>query len=214
MKPLNEIECLNGSAVKLIYTSKSYVSAAQLADREVVALMPCVDIEQGQKTAEIMVRRAGFPLTIVIVFDDARVGFIASVNKAYRLSSSRYAIYVAQDAYPGRYWLILAYLAMEKSQKGLLAFNDGKWFGGLASFGMVRRSWLLTYYDGDLMNPIYKAHGADNELTDIAKSSGMYFYDPKIVLLEVDYKKGLSWGSSQEDLARYKARKKEIKNIF
>jgi hypothetical protein len=210
MKPMNEAECLSKSAVKLIYTSKNYSSTAKIVDQDVIALMPCIDIEQGKKTAEIMVRRAGFPLTIVIVFDDARVGFVASVNKAYRLSSSQYVIYVAQDAFPGRYWLILAYLAMEKSQKGLLAFNDGKWFGHLASFGMVRRDWLRSYYKGDLMNPIYKTHAADNELTDIAKSSEMYLYDPKIILLEVDYKKGLDWASSREDIEKYKARKKEI----
>ena len=208
MKPLNEVECLEKSAMKLMYTSKTYSAAMRIENYDVVALMPCIDLEQGKKAADIMIRRAGFPLLIVIILDDARIGFVASVNKAYRLTSSKYVIYLAQDAFPGRYWLILAYLAMEKSNKGLLAFNDGKWFGDLASFGMVRREWVASYYEENLMNPVYKSHAADNELTDIAKSSDMYYYDSRIVLLEVDYKKGLTWSATEEDLKKYRARKK------
>ena len=74
-------------------------------------------------------------------------------------------------------------------QAGLFAFNDGKWFGQLAGFGLVRRSWVNRLYDGALFHPAYHQHYADTELTLIARQQGALLHDPNALLIEVDPQK-------------------------
>ena len=97
----------------------------------------------------------------------------------------RYIVYLAQDAYPGRDWLKTAYDVMEQSGKGLLGFNDGKFKGRIASFGMVRTDWAESLYGGPIMYPGYHSHGADNELTVIARALDMSTYQPECILIRV-----------------------------
>lgn len=155
----------------------------------VAVIMPCIDTELGLKTADILQRRAGMPCKIIIANDTLRQGFIKTANEVFKRLDVKYVVYLAQDAFPGRDWLALAYKSLEKTGKGLLAFNDGKWMGNLASFGMVRKNWIAQFYDNLLFHDEYITHSADNELSTIAKATNNYDYNPNSTLIEVDYEK-------------------------
>jgi hypothetical protein len=117
-------------------------------------------------------------------------------------------VYTAEDAFPGMNWLKFAYEALETTGKSLLAFNDGKWFGRLAAFGMVRSAWAKTNYaSGNLFFEGYKSHYADNELTDKANTAQQLCFTPNALLIEVDYQKGRRWTSNADDKALYSGRK-------
>ena len=149
--------------------------------------MPATESDQANKTADILRFRAGAPCQIQIMMDADRAGFVSLINQAVLDIRAEYYVYVAQDAFPGRNWLAIALDSMRSTGAGLLGFNDGKWQGAIASFGLVHRSFLL--YDGRLFYPRYKQHFADYELTLIAKQRDRYIYDPNAVLIEVDYLK-------------------------
>jgi hypothetical protein len=83
---------------------------------------------------------------------------------------------------------------------GLFAFNDGKWQGMLASFGMVNRHWAEQNYNGDLFKPTYHRHYADVELTLLAMEQGMYRSDARSVLVEIDWEKELKSVDRQDRL--------------
>ena len=174
----------------------------------IVVIMPCIDAETGIKTAEILYRRAGMPCTILVVLDTLRQGFIKTLNQTAVRITAKYIVYLAQDAWPGRGWLKCAYESLEKSGKGLLAFNDGKWQGRIASFGMVRTSWVKSLYGGDIFYPGYISHAADNEITVIARVQNMHEYNPDCTLMEYDPDKDFG-GSNSSDRALFKSRFKE-----
>ena len=148
--------------------------------------MPCIDTAIGLKAATFLATRAGMTCRIIVVEDTLRQGFIRTLNDTAARISARYVVYVAQDAYPGRDWLRSAYEIMEQSGKGLLGFNDGKFRGRIASFGMVRREWIESLYGGPVLFPGYHSHAADNELTVIARALDMYIYEPDCTLIEYD----------------------------
>lgn len=172
---------------------------------EVVVVMPCIDLEQGLATAKSLLVRAGAPLKIVIAFDSARFGFIRTVNSISNLVDADFVVYVAQDAFPGRGWLKTALSSIKNSRKGLLGFNDGKWNGRIASFGMVRMSWVREQYGKDMFFPAYKSHAADNEITVVARGQDQYIYDSEAVLIEVDAEKDYG-GSNREDAQVFRER--------
>ena len=176
------------------------------SDPEGVAIiMPCTDVEEGQKTAETLHRRAGMPCNIFIVHDTIHQGFVKTLNQTAARISAKYIVYLAQDAWPSRGWLKCAFDSLEKSGKGLLAFNDGKWSGHIASFGMVRTSWLRDLYSGDIFYPGYHSHAADNELTVIARVQDMHVYNPECTLVEHDPDKDFG-GSNPVDRKLFKRR--------
>jgi len=164
----------------------------------VAVIMPCIDVEKGRASAEILLRRAQMPCLVLVVVDSIRQGFIKTLNAAAAQMTVRYVVYLAEDAFPARGWLHRAYQALEESGKGLLGFNDGKWDGRIASFGMVRTSWVRGLYGGDVLNAEYRAHKADNELTVIARVADEYEYRPDCTLVEVDPRKDVR-GSNQAD---------------
>ena len=151
--------------------------------------MPFTEPSLAQRAAHLMSARSGSGGVIACVFDEKRDGFINVVNHVFALSSAEWVAYVAQDAYPGRLWLNSAMACLQTTSAGLLAFNDGKWHGQLASFGLVARAWALQNYGGPLFNPAYHSHFADAELTLLALNDGKYTYDPDAVLVEVDWEK-------------------------
>jgi hypothetical protein len=159
------------------------------ADVPVVAVMPWLNEAAARQAARLMVSRAGVPLLVLAVQDDLSIGPMAVWNRVIGHVRSPYFIYCAEDAFAGRYWLRLALQAMEKPGAGLLAFNDGKWFGQLAAFGMVRRNWLAPIYGGSLFHEGYSRHYGDTELTLIARQQQALVYHPHALLLEVDYDK-------------------------
>jgi hypothetical protein len=173
------------SAIQLIDVQD--LRALELGDGNAVAVvMPCIDAKLGMESAELLGRRAGMPCRILVAHDTVRQGFIKTLNDVSVRIAARYVVYLAQDAYPGRDWLRSAYDILERSGKGLLGFNDGKWRGRIASFGMVRMNWVRTLYGGPIFYHGYVSHKADNELTVIGRATNMYLYEPNCTLVEFD----------------------------
>jgi len=157
---------------------------------EVLAVMPFLKRAAARRAAELMVARAGAPLLVLAVHDDLGSGPIAIWNLAIACSLSPLFLYCAEHAFAGRYWLRFALQTMRKKpEPGLLAFNDGKWFGQLAAFGLVRRSWLAPLYGGRLFHAGYAQHYGDTELTLIARQQQALAYHPHALLIEVDHAK-------------------------
>lgn len=161
-------------------------------EKGVAVVMPSVNVARALDAARLLVRRAGMKTTVFIVEDTLRQGFIRTVNDVVARLDVRYFVYLAEDAFPGVDWLKTAYETLEKSGKGLLAFNCGKWDGRIAAFGMVRTKWVRRLYDGALFFEGYKSHKADNELTVIARVEDQFVYDPDCVLVEIDERKTAS----------------------
>jgi len=174
-----------------------------------VMVMPYTDTAQATRAARLAAKRAGAgvgaPALLLAVHDQARQGFIATVNQAFEATRSPWFGYMAQDAFAGRAWLALALRALQTKSAGLLGFNDGKWQGQLAAFGLAERSWAQSVYGGDFFHGAYRSHYADTELTMIAREQGRYIYEPNSVLVEADWDKE-SAGVNPADRALYKAR--------
>lgn len=153
----------------------------------VVVLMPWLDETAARAAARIMLGRAGQAMHLIGIQDDTGQGLVSLLNTTVKQVDSPWIVYTAQDAFAGRYWLrhALAHMASQPA-KGLLAFNDGKWFGELAGFGLVRRSWLDAVYAGDLFHFGYRSHYGDTELTLVARQQEALAYHPHALLIEVD----------------------------
>jgi len=171
-----------------ILSAKSIGEGDPWVDKTIF-VMPSNDLDIAKQCATLMASRAGEPSLVLVIEDTDGEGFIKICNRVFRQSQSEFFGYVAQDAFPGRGWLKLALLNMVDVDRGLFAFNDGKWHGLLAGFGLVKREWAVRNYDGDLFYPGYGRHYADAELTLIAKCHQMLAYDPRSVLVEVDWNK-------------------------
>ena len=172
-----------------------------------LVVMPSINLAKAINTAEILVKRSGTICLVLIVNDLIRMGFIRVINSVVRVTTAEFITYVAEDAYPGCNWLKIAEDALNNQQKGLFAFNDGKWNGRIASFGMAKRSWFSQIYQGDLFFTEYSRHGADTELTDIALLQGQLAYSPESILIEVDYKKDSNYFYDEADHALLKRRR-------
>jgi len=168
-------------------------------------VMPFIDVALAQQAAEFASLRSNSEGMLLAIHDVQQHGFITTVNRAFRATDSPWFGYMAQDAFAGRSWMALALEAMQNEQAGLLGFNDGKWQGKLASFGLAEREWALSNYKGDFFYAGYKSHYADTELTLIAQQQGRYFYQPNSVLVEVDWDKETAT-VNQEDRKIYHAR--------
>ena len=164
---------------------------ASQREADICIVMPATDMASAHKAARLMVERAHFPNAILLIVEDTRAeGFIAVANRCFKATRSAYFGYVAQDAFAGRRWLQKAHQALQRNDAGLLGFNDGKWSGRLASFGLGRRAWLQANYpEGNLFCPQYQSHYGDTELTVLAMGNQQYSYDPHAVLIEVDWDK-------------------------
>lgn len=158
---------------------------------ESVVIMPSTRVTLARRAADVMVARTQSSGLLVIAEDDLRIGFIATANMVYAKTASRYAAYVAQDAFAGYYWLETGIRTLKESGSGLLAFNDGRFFGRLAAFGLVDRQWAAGLYGRFLFYPRYKRHYADTELSDVALLTGKMAYNPHAMMVEIDYGKHL-----------------------
>lgn len=158
---------------------------------EVLIAMPAINMADAQRSAELMALRGGGVENVILLMveDTEREGYVAVINRTFRATESAYFAYVAQDAFAGRGWLRMALNHMKKTEKGLLAFNDGKWHGQMAAFGLVLRAWAVQQYAGDLFYPQYKQHFADMELSQLAKHADQLCFAVRSVLVEVDWMK-------------------------
>jgi len=174
---------------------KNTLAPVSVPSKEVLVIMPTIDEEMAKKAAEVLRYRAGAPCDVIIAMDHERKGFIKTFNQTYLENPGyKYYMYVAQDAYAGRNWLLYALKEMDGKHKGMFIFNDGKWNGSLPSFGLMSKQFIdkVDYRDinGNLVPfcPEYKSHYVDTELGQIAKQMGVLYYDPESVVIEVDFK--------------------------
>jgi hypothetical protein len=154
-----------------------------------LVVMPFIDAAQARQSAAQLARRAGVEGVLLCVHDAERRGFIAAQNAVFRRADAPYVAYVAQDAFAGRDWLATGMTTIARNDGGLLAFNDGKWGGALAAFGLVASPWARGLYDGDLFHPAYNRHYADVELTLVAMQQRRLRYSADALLIEVDWEK-------------------------
>lgn len=148
--------------------------------------MPSTDEEMANSTADVLVSRAGVPAQVLIVSDDLEQGSAVALNHICQHTVCAAMAYVAQDVFPGRLWLKRALTLLAQSKTGLVAFNDGKWCGEIASYGLLKTQWVRKIYGGGLFFKGYKQHYGDVELSLIARSAGAFSYDPHAVLIEID----------------------------
>ena len=154
---------------------------------DVTVVMPTVDTKKGLETARILVKRAGMRVTVIVVEDTLRQGFVRTLNDAVQRLNVAFLVYLTEDAFPGIDWLKAAHEALERSGKGLLAFNDGALRGRVAAFGMLRMQWAKRLYGGPILFPGYcAAHKAKNELTLIARTMNEFIYDPTATMVALD----------------------------
>lgn len=170
-----------------------------------IMVMPCTDRALAERAAQLACSRARTDGLLVAVLDAQRQGFVSVLNQVFRASQSPWLGYMAQDAFAGRDWMALALDALKARSGGLLGFNDGKWHGQLASFGLASREWVQSVYGGDFFFAGYRSHFADAELTLVARQQGRYVYEPESVLLEVDWSKEQS-GVHAPDRSLFRAR--------
>lgn len=184
--------------------------ANPLLDRSwaVVVVMPATDLPAAERAAALMASRAQVKDSLLLVIHDSvREGFVSVVNQAFSRTQSLYFSYVAQDAFPGRQWLARGVNALMAQGKSMLGFNDGKWMGALASFGLARRLWAEKNYGGAFFFPGYHSHYGDVELTLLALNAQQYCYDPNAVLVEVDWGKD-GMAASPEDKECFQERRR------
>jgi len=174
----------------------------------IVVLIPSINKEKAKITVNQLASRAGVEAKYIVLDDKERKGYVEMINKGLLMyKDADFIVYTAEDAFGGVNWLLNAWETMEDKYAGLLAFNDGKWEGRIASFGMIRTEWLRYIYDGKfLMHPSYKSHYGDTELSIIAMSQGKLIYNPNCILVEVDSNKK-EHIVNEEDRAKFIERK-------
>ena len=188
----------------VVFTSSDAVRNGIGPENAPLVVMPFVDARLARRSATQLAARAGVAGQILCVHDEHRIGFVAIANAAFGCSRSPQFAYVAQDAFAGRNWLALAQARLAERDGGLLGFNDGKWAGRLAAFGLVQREWARENYGGELFHHDYKSHYADVELTLLAMQQLKYRFEPLALLVEVDWKKEEASVSATDRLLYYK----------
>ncbi len=175
--------------VRLEFATASTLRQSIDTRGEPLVVMPFVDPVAAHRSGIQLAGRAQCEGVLFAVYDDMRQGFVATVNDVFVKSQAPFVAYVAQDAFAGRGWLAAAVAKAKLMSAGLVPFNDGKWHGELAAFGLVERSWAASNYAGALFHPGYRRHYGDTELTLLANSAGKLAYDPHAVLVEIDWAK-------------------------
>lgn len=207
----------------LIESTQIAALASGFDSPQTLVVLPVIDLEMGKKAATLAASRANADAVVLVVNDSARLGLVHIHNQVFKHTTCAFYAYLAQDAFVGRDWLALGLSALEQKGAGLLAFNDGKWQGQLASFGLVRREWVSKLYEGSLFFEGYKSHYADTELTLIARDQGRYAYDPNAVVMEVDWHKDTAnTNPDDQSLFRHRAkngfgervRSSELRGLF
>lgn len=192
------------------------VDSTQLSQRTWVVdgplmVLPCTDLTMAVRVGELAAARASAQGLVLGVHDVARQGFVAISNQVFASSRSAWFGYMAQDAMAGRDWMGLALQALHRQRGVLLGFNDGKWHGALASFGLASRAWAIGNYkpeQGGLFHAGYARHFADAELTVLALHAKGFVYEPNSVLMEVDWAKDAK-AVDTHDRALYRQRARE-----
>ncbi|PUE33084.1 hypothetical protein B9Z35_06065 [Limnohabitans sp. Jir61] len=190
----------------LIESTQIGAYASELNVVGTLVVLPVIDLEMGKRAATLAASRANAEGLVLLVLDTARMGLVKIHNQVFQNSSSTFYAYLAQDVFVGRNWLSLGVGALDIKSAGLLGFNDGKWQGQLASFGLARRDWVKEVYGGSFFFEGYNSHYADTELTLIAREQRQYAYEPNSVAIEVDWDKDTSPSTNAQDKSLFKTR--------
>jgi hypothetical protein len=166
-----------------------FIECKKTRNVTLLVIMPSINLERARQSMSLLVRRSGISAQFLIYLDVNRSGFVNVVNSVSCALQPQYIVYLAEDAFPGTDWLKIAFDNIRYQKGAVFAFNDGKWAGHLASFGLVDCQWSGQFYGGNnVFFPGYHSHYCDTELTWLAKKHNKYCYDPRSVLIEVDYK--------------------------
>jgi len=159
-------------------------------NEKIVVVIPTIKpVEEHQKIKDIYQARAGVECLVVIHHDKIKEGWVKVHNLYSSVLNYDWYMYTADDYYPGRDYLKIALESAKRTGKKLIAFNDGKWSGTNATAGLVHKSLIDKIPYKQLFYPGYFVHGADPELTAIAKLLNEYYYEPLALCVEVDYYK-------------------------
>ena len=182
-------------------------------EHKALFVMPFIDPPQASKAAKIFSERANSNDGVLLAVQDiGKLGYVHIANEVFRLTSSELFGYFASDAFPCRRWLEFSIACFSNHDIGLLSYNDGKWLGSLAGFGLVKRSWIANFYTNSLFFAGYKSHYGDTELSVLALATKKLGYDPNIVVMEVDYDKDAK-SVDAEDRRLFRARMQELQSL-
>ena len=160
----------------------------QDSDTAIVVPISADREEETMKTVNILLDRAKTDCKVCLVIEEKGwSGWVAAHNWAFKNIPCKYYCYSCGDYYPSRRFLLLAKKEIEDFGIKLVAFNDGKWYGAIATAGLVDVEWAKQNYNGELFYPGYKHHYADTELSMHAINQGLMAYNPDAVLMEIDY---------------------------
>jgi hypothetical protein len=194
--------------MQIHFISSNEIGALNVGRHETIFLMPFTDPAQAKKSSALLAARAGAPGLLLCVYDQNLEGFISIANRVYEKTQSTWFGYTAQDAFAGRNWLDIALKVLDLKNGVLLGFNDGKWSGELAAFGLAQRAWASLNYGGPLFFPEYERHYADVELSLLAQACDRYVYDANSVMVEIDWEKETK-ATNINDKKKFQARKQQ-----
>lgn len=166
-----------------------YRSHEKKGSASVTVIMPTIHPELAVKTAKILSSRAGYPHKMVVIEDLNKQGFVAMCHQAVKDNPADYYVYLTDDIFPSRNWLLDGLRVMQDTGGKLFGFNDGKWNGAIATCGIVEANWMRKNYNGNMFYSGYFGHYNDTELTMLAMNERVYCYDAGVSLIEVDYEK-------------------------
>lgn len=195
--------------MKTIITTLEDVYKFLPIEAKAIFVMPFIDLQQASKACDIFSKRANSNEAVLLAIQDTgRLGFVHIANEIFKLTKSELFGYFASDAFPCRRWLDLSLGIFSHNDIGLLSYNDGKWLGQLAGFGLVNRSWLAEFYTDSLFYSGYHSHYGDTELSVLAHATKKLGYNANIVIMEVDYEKDMKSVDANDKLIFQKGMQK------
>jgi len=199
-------ELLHKGAQVMVKKLDKLLEKTTVEKDQIVVIMPTIHPELAEKTAKILSSRAGMVHKMVVIEDKERQGYAKTANQAVRDNPADYYVYLTDDIFPSRNWLLTAFKTLKEMKCSLCGFNDGKWGGAIATCGLVSTDWMSKNYQGELFFSGYFGHYNDTELTMLAMNDHLYCYNPEASLIEVDYDKE-NKSVNPDDLATFNKRK-------
>ena len=198
--------------MKTIITTLEDFRELSPIESRAIFVMPFIDRKQASMACDIFSKRANSSDGVLIAIQDTyRVGFVQTANEIFKSTSSELFGYLASDAFPCRRWLEMSLAGFSNNDIGLLSYNDGKWYGKLAGFGLVKRSWLADFYSNSLFFSGYKSHYGDTELSVLAHATKKLGYNANIAIMEIDFEKDIK-GVDENDKLLFQQRMRELRN--
>ena len=169
--------------------------------------------EIATKAAKLYIIRAGMDCKVYTIEDSEQKGWVNAQNWAFNNLDFDFYIYSCDDYIPCRNFLIKAYQSYLGTQKQVIAFNDGKWDGSMATIALVKKEFAEKLEDGNLFYKGYFGNYGDPELTDHAIHFGEYAYLDNVPFMEIEYEKEVNPHVNQKDRQTYLARPYDYKRF-